>query len=44
MISDLYGAPVKRILWEFPMATRFIRVDDDSENVQLHYGEFSESS
>ena len=39
-ISDLYGAPVGRVLKEFPMVTRFIRSDDDSGNIQLHYGKF----
>ena len=39
-ICDLYGAPVRRILREFPMATRFVRADDETGNVQLHYGEF----
>lgn len=36
-ICDLYGAPVKRILRQYPMVTRLIRADDEMGNIQLHY-------
>lgn len=36
-ICDIYGAPVGRILRQYPMVTRLIRADDETGNVQLHY-------
>ena len=36
-ISDLYAAPVGRILSQHPIVTRLIQAGDETGNVQLHY-------
>mmetsp|Transcript_13723 Transcript_13723/g.28098 ORF Transcript_13723/g.28098 Transcript_13723/m.28098 type:complete len:866 (+) Transcript_13723:275-2872(+) len=36
-IEDLYGASVTKVIKKFPTVTRFVRANDDSGNVQLHY-------
>lgn len=41
-IEDLYGASVTKVIKKFPTVTRFVRANDDSGNVQLHYGKIEE--